>query len=298
MRLATFSHDGQLRLGVIDPAAGTLTDLSVAAPDLPGDMNAFIALGADGLAAAQKAVDSAGDEARLALDAVTLHAPNWPPLRDPFAVGRNYHEHAQEFHDSGFDATSGATAVPDHPIIFTKATTSVSGPFDPIPAHLDQTNTTDYEGELAVIIGPGGRGISKDNAFDHVYGYTVSNDVTARTLQHQHKQWTIGKGLDGYCPMGPAILTADEAGDAREMRLRTWVNGEERQDAKVADLIFDIPTLIETLSEGITLLPGDVILTGTPVGVGIGFEPPVFLKSGDVVKVTIDPIGTIENKVE
>ena len=125
----------------------------------------------------------------------------------------------------------------------------------------------------------------------------MSNDVTARTLQHQHKQWTIGKGLDGYCPMGPAILTADAAGDVAEMRLRTWVNGEARQDAQVADLIFDVPTLIETISEGITLLPGDVILTGTPVGVGIGYDPPVFLKSGDVVKVTIDPIGTIENKV-
>ena len=298
MRLASFSHDGQLRLGVIDPATGTLTDLSRAAPELPGSMNALIALGGDGLDAVRTALAGAGDDVKLSLDAVTLHAPNWPPVRDPFAVGRNYHEHAQEFHDSGFDATSGATAVPDHPIIFTKATTSVTGPFDPIPAHLDPTNTTDYEGELAVIIGPGGRGISKENALDHVYGYTVSNDVTARTLQHQHKQWTIGKGLDGYCPMGPAILTADEAGDVREMRLQTWVNGEARQDAAVADLIFDIPTLIETLSEGITLLPGDIILTGTPVGVGIGFQPPVFLQAGDVVKVTIDPIGTIKNKVE
>jgi len=261
-------------------------------------MNALIALGADGLSKVRQAVDGAEGDAKLALDTVTLCAPNWPPVRDPFAVGRNYHEHAQEFHDSGFDATSGATAVPDHPIIFTKATTSVSGPFEPIPAHLDPTHTTDYEGELAVIIGPGGRGISKADALDHVYGYTVSNDVTARTLQHQHKQWTIGKGLDGYCPMGPAILTTDEAGDVREMRLRTWVNGEERQDAKVSDLIFDIPTLIETLSAGITLLPGDIILTGTPVGCGIGFEPPVFLTAGDVVKVTIDPIGSIENTVE
>ena len=298
MRLATFSHDGQLRLAVIDLETSTLTDLSRAAPDLPGDMNALIALGADGLAAVREAVTGVGDDAQLPLDAVTLCAPNWPPVRDPFAVGRNYHEHAQEFHDSGFDATSGATAVPDHPIKFTKATTSVTGPFEPIPAHLDPTNTTDYEGELAVIIGPGGRGISRANAFNHVFGYTVSNDVTARTLQHQHKQWTIGKGLDGYCPMGPAILTADEAGDVREMRLRTWVNGEARQDAKVADLIFDIPTLIETLSEGITLLPGDIILTGTPVGCGIGFEPPVFLASGDVVKITIEPIGSIENTVE
>ena len=297
MRLATFSYEGQVRIGVVDPLKKLLTDLSVAAPNLPKNMNSLIALGADGIEEVKKILIKADEDKKIPIDEVVFNAPIWPPVRDPFAVGRNYHEHAKEFHASGFDATSGATAVPDHPIIFTKATTSVSGPFDTIPAYLDKTNTTDYEGELAVIIGPGGRGISKSEALNHVYGYTVSNDVTARTLQHQHKQWTIGKGIDGYCPMGPFLLTSDEAGDINDMHLRTWVNEELRQDVIVKDLIFDVPTLIATLSESITLLPGDVILTGTPVGVGIGFQPPVFLKSGDLVRVTIDPIGTIENKI-
>ena len=265
---------------------------------LPKTLQALIEMGDSGLVQAQAAVDGAGDNAKSNLTDVTLMAPIPVPRRDVMAVGRNYHEHAQEFHDSGFDATSGATAVPDDPIIFTKATTSVSGPFDPIPSYLDHSNSTDYEGELAVIIGKEGRGIAKEDAFDYVYGYSTSNDVTARTLQHQHKQWFIGKGLDGYCPMGPVLLTADEAGHPDTFHLKTEVNGELRQDSSCAALIFDIPTLIECISAGITLLPGDIIVTGTPVGVGIGFKPPVFLKKGDVVRVDISPIGAIENVVE
>ena len=138
----------------------------------------------------------------------------------------------------------------------------------------------------------------KENAFEHVYGYSVSNDLTARTMQHKHKQWFIGKSLDGYCPMGPVLLTKDEAGHPDTFHLKTEVNGEVRQNASCSTLIFDIPTLIEVISAGITLLPGDIIITGTPVGVGIGFEPPVFLQKGDKVNVTIDPIGTIQNIVE
>jgi 2-keto-4-pentenoate hydratase/2-oxohepta-3-ene-1,7-dioic acid hydratase in catechol pathway len=261
-------------------------------------MNSLIDLWDEGREKAKAACENAGEEARLQLADLDVVAPIPNPRRNVMCVGRNYHEHAQEFHNSGFDATAGATAVPDDPIIFTKATTSVSGPTDPIPVYLDSSNSTDYEGELAVIIGKEGRGISKADAFDHVYGYTVSNDVTARTLQHKHKQWFIGKSLDGYCPMGPVIVTADEAGHPGTFQLTTVVNGETRQDASVADLIFDIPTLIECISAGITLKPGDIIATGTPVGVGIGFEPPVFLKKGDVVEVTITPIGTIRNVVE
>ncbi|MFC7540530.1 fumarylacetoacetate hydrolase family protein [Siccirubricoccus deserti] len=155
----------------------------------------------------------------------------------------------------------------------------------------------DYEGELAVIIGQGGRGIRSADWRQHVFGYTIVNDVTARTLQHKHRQWILGKGLDGFCPMGPAILTADEVPDPAALRLTTQVNGEARQDAVVADLIFDIPTLIATISAGITLEPGDIIATGTPVGVGIGFKPPRFLKPGDVVRIEISGIGVLENPV-
>ncbi len=298
MRLLTFNKNGTATLGVVEANGQKIVDLSIAAPDLPQDMNSLIELGDEGLKMAAVSCEQADDSARLILADLELLAPISNPRRDVMCVGRNYHEHAQEFHDSGFDATAGATAVPDDPIIFTKATTSISGPADPIPAYLDSSNSTDYEGELAVIIGREGRGISKADAFDYVYGYTVSNDVTARTLQHKHKQWFIGKSLDGYCPMGPMIVTADEAGHPDTFHLKTVVNGETRQDASVADLIFDIPTLIECISAGITLKPGDIIATGTPVGVGIGFEPPVFLKKGDVVEVSIEPIGTIRNQVE
>jgi 2-keto-4-pentenoate hydratase/2-oxohepta-3-ene-1,7-dioic acid hydratase in catechol pathway len=298
MRLVSFLKSGKSNIGVLVNEGTEVVDLSLAAPGLPRDMNSFIDLGPAGLDQAASAIDAAGEDANSKIEDLELIAPIPVPRRNVFCVGRNYHEHAQEFHDSGFDATAGATAVPDDPIIFTKATTSVSGPTDPIPAYLDSTNSTDYEGELAVIIGKEGRGISKADAFDHVYGYTVSNDVTARTSQHKHKQWFIGKSLDGYCPMGPAIVTADETGHPDSFQLTTVVNGETRQDASVADLIFDIPTLIECISAGITLKPGDIIATGTPVGVGIGFEPPVFLKKGDVVEVTITPLGTIRNIVE
>ncbi len=297
MRLVTFDGPSGATLGVFDPATKTIVDLSRAALDLPSDMNELIEAGPDFWARTADAAIGAPKEARLDADGVKLLSPIPVPRRDVMAVGRNYHEHAKEFHDSGFDATAGATAVPDHPIIFTKATTSVCGPGDPIPSYLDPTASVDYEGELAVIIGREGRGISKADAFDHVFGYTVCNDVTARHLQHRHKQWFIGKSLDGFCPLGPMIVTADEAGDVNEFHLVTSVNGEKRQDAKVADLIFDIPTLIETLSAGITLKPGDIIATGTPVGVGIGFDPPVFLKPGDVVRIEITPIGVLENPV-
>ncbi len=225
-----------------------------------------------------------------------LLAPIPRPARNIFCVGKNYHEHAKEFANSGFDATA-KEIVPEHPVVFTKQPTSVCGPGDRIPAHLDDTNSVDYEGELAVIIGAGGRGIPAAKAMDHVFGYTIVNDVTSRQLQQKHRQWAIGKGIDGFCPMGPAVVTADEIKDPGAMRLRTWINGELRQDAPVKDLIFDIPTLIGTISRYITLEPGDIIATGTPAGVGIGFTPPRFLAKGDRVKIEISGIGVLENTV-
>ena len=201
MRLVTFTANGAEAIGVLD--GDTVVDLSQAAPDLPADMNGFIEAGDAALAEAAGAVANAGGGAKHPAGGVRLLSPIPVPRRDVMAVGRNYHEHAREFHDSGFDATAGATAVPDHPIIFTKATTSVSGPGDPILTELDPTDSVDYEGELAVIIGKEGRGISREDAFDHVYGYTVCNDVTARNLQHQHKQWFIGKSPERFLPARP-----------------------------------------------------------------------------------------------
>ena len=212
-------------------------------------------------------------------------------------VGKNYAAHAREFQQSGFDATSSGQDVPTAPVVFTKAPSSVIGPDAAILANLDPTNSVDYEGELAVVIGRGGRGISRAEAMNHVFGYTVINDVTARTLQHKHKQWFLGKSIDSFCPMGPTLVTADEIPDPARLTLETHVNGELRQKALVSDLIFDIPTLIETISRGITLIPGDIVATGTPEGVGIGFTPPKYLKAGDTVAVTIDPIGTLTNPV-
>jgi 2-keto-4-pentenoate hydratase/2-oxohepta-3-ene-1,7-dioic acid hydratase in catechol pathway len=237
-------------------------------------------------------------EGRLAFDSVKLHAPIPRPAKNVLCVGKNYYDHAKEFHNSGFDASAGKDAIPELPIIFTKWPNSVIAHGEPIPSYLDYTNSTDYEGELTVVIGPGGRGIAKKDAFDHVYGYTIVNDATARTLQNQHKQWFLGKSLDGYCPMGPCIVTADEVRDVTKLQLTTRVNGEVRQDAPVSQLIFDIPTLIETLSRVMTLEPGDLIATGTCAGVGIGFNPPKFLQKGDRVAITIEPIGTLENPVE
>jgi len=234
---------------------------------------------------------------RLALASVQLLAPIPLPARNIFCVGKNYAAHAREFQRSGFDATSTGQDIPKAPVIFTKAPSTVIGPEVSIPGHLDPTNSVDYEGELGVVIGRGGRGISRQAALGHVFGYTIINDVTARTLQQEHKQWFLGKSIDGFCPMGPVIVTADEIADPTRLKLRTWVNGELRQDASVSDLIFDIPTLIETISRGITLMPGDVIATGTPEGVGIGFKPPKYLQSGDRVNITIEPIGTLSNAV-
>ena len=293
MRLVTFSDDKGTRVGVHDPASNSIVDLS-AGTRLPQDMNAFIALGKNGLSRARRALKSG--EARIPFDSVKLHAPIPRPAKNILCVGKNYHDHAQEFHASGVDAT-GKETVPEVPIIFTKWPNSVIGPGEAIPSANDYTNTTDYEGELAVVIGEGGRNISKKDAYGHVYGYTIVNDVSARTIQNRHRQWFLGKSADGYCPMGPCIVTSDEVKDVTQLQLVTKVNGELRQSAHVTQLIFDIPTLIETISRLMTLEPGDLIATGTCAGVGIGFDPPRYLKPGDRVAVTIEPIGTLENPV-
>jgi 2-keto-4-pentenoate hydratase/2-oxohepta-3-ene-1,7-dioic acid hydratase in catechol pathway len=293
MRLVTFTEADTTRIGVHDAAANEIVDLA-ATTRLPRDMNAFIALGKKGLQRARRAVRSG--EGRIPVANVKLRAPIPRPAKNVLCVGKNYYDHAEEFHSSGVDA-SGKEAIPEVPIMFTKWPNSVIGPGEPIPAGNDYSNSTDYEGELTVVMGEGGRNIPRDRAYDHVYGYTIVNDATARTLQNRHRQWFLGKSLDGYCPMGPCIVTADEIRDVTKLRLVTRVNGEVRQDAPVSQLIFDIPTLIETVSRVMTLEPGDLIATGTCAGVGIGFNPPRYLQKGDVVSITIEPIGTLENPV-
>jgi len=233
----------------------------------------------------------------LDLSDIKLHAPIPRPLRNIMCVGKNYHDHAQEFYGSGFDS-SGKKAVADFPVIFTKATTSVIATDENIILANDYTNTTDYEGELGLILSKGGKNIKPEDAYDYIFGYTIINDVSARNIQKQHEQWFIGKSPDTYCPMGPAIVTSDEIGDVTKLKLKTTVNGEVRQDSIVERLIFDIPTLLSTISKTMTLEVCDVIATGTPAGVGIGFEPPVYLKSGDQVEVSIDKLGVLRNTVK
>jgi 2-keto-4-pentenoate hydratase/2-oxohepta-3-ene-1,7-dioic acid hydratase in catechol pathway len=239
---------------------------------------------------------AAATKAAPVVEAGRLLAPIPRPPKNVFCVGKNYHEHAKEFAGSGFDG-GAKDVVPPFPVVFSKPHTAIIADGEPILSEMDPTGGLDYEGELAVVIGVGGRGIKHSEALKHVFGYTIVNDVTARHLQKRHSQWVLGKGLDSFCPMGPAILTADEAPEPSRLVLTTWVNGERRQHAPVSDLIFDVPTLIEAISAAITLEPGDVIATGTPAGVGIGFQPPQFLKRGDVVRIEVPGIGVLENPV-
>jgi 2-keto-4-pentenoate hydratase/2-oxohepta-3-ene-1,7-dioic acid hydratase in catechol pathway len=227
----------------------------------------------------------------------SLCAPVSNPPHHVICVGKNYHAHAKEFAKSGFDAsdTEAKDPSPSHPVIFSKPASSITGPVSEVHLVEGTSSSVDYEAELAVVIGKGGRSIKAADAMSHVFGYTIVNDVTARDLQQIHKQWFLGKSVDTFCPMGPWIVTADEV-DPRHMRVTTHVNGELRQNASTANLIFDIPVLIEAISRSMTLLPGDVIATGTPEGVGIGFVPPKFLKDGDVVECAISGIGSIRNR--
>ncbi|MPZ61388.1 MAG: DUF2437 domain-containing protein [Propionibacteriales bacterium] len=235
-------------------------------------------------------------EPTLQLEDVRLLAPIADPGRNIFCVGKNYREHADEFAGSGFDVTSRGESLPSHPVVFTKPASSIIGPGDRIDPHPGLTSALDYEAEIAVIIGHGGRGISTDAAWRHVWGYTLLNDVTARDLQQQHRQWFIGKSLDTFCPMGPWAVSADEV-DGTDLTIESHVNGELRQRANTRDLIFDIPTLISTLSAGITLQAGDIVATGTPAGVGIGYDPSRFLVPGDVVSVSATGLGSLVNEV-
>lgn len=231
------------------------------------------------------------------LDPAAVSAPI-VPKRNIMCVGKNYYAHAHEFTKSGFDSSAKdqSEAIPTAPIVFTKAPETVIGPGQDIRYPAGLSDGIDYEAELGVVIGKGGRGITKDQAAAHIFGYTIINDVTARDLQSKHKQWFIGKSLDTFCPMGPYLVTADEV-DGTDLDLKCWVNGELRQDANTSDLIFDVATLIETLSAGLTLKPGDVIATGTPAGVGIGFDPPKYLQPGDEVAIEIAGLGRLSNRL-
>lgn len=286
MRLAAYLSNGNRHVGVVSPDGSSVRRLDLTASQAELGVLSVVSLLAEG--------KSLPDQlAAEPLSREQLIAPIPQPRRNLWCVGRNYHAHAKELSGSVFKANN-----PDPqswPIVFTKVPESVIGPNDPVHLPAGVSDQIDYEAELTIIIGKGGRNITRDEAMSHVFGYTIVNDVTARDVQMRHQQWDLGKSFDTFCPMGPWIVTADEL-DATNTRVQCWVNDELRQDASTADLIFDLPTLIETCSRGITLLPGDIIATGTPAGVGMGFKPPRYLQHGDVVRIAIEGIGEIRNR--
>lgn len=296
MTFLTYLRHDRERLGVLTPDRGRILDLAAAAEalgesDAPRTMLDLVASGDGGVLLAGRIlerVDELPSDA-FAPDDPRILAPIPRPRKNVFAVGLNYVRHTREF--------TGSDRLPDFPIVFTKSPTSVVGPETPIELRPDLTPEVDYEGELGVVIGRRGRDIPAERALDHIFGYTVINDVTARDLQKRTSQWFLGKSLDTFCPMGPYLVHKSAVGWPVRLDVRTTVNGEVRQNANTELLYFDIPTLLSTISAGITLEPGDIIATGTPEGVGMGFDPPRFLKAGDVVEVEIEGLGTLRNPV-
>jgi 2-keto-4-pentenoate hydratase/2-oxohepta-3-ene-1,7-dioic acid hydratase in catechol pathway len=260
---------------------------------LPGlDLLSLIRQGAEGLAHAQAAWEAGGP--RLSLASLTLLAPIPAPQRNIFCLGLNYAEHTRE----SALARGKEVKLPERPVFFTKATTAINSPFGDILVDPRVSEQVDWEVELGVVIGAGGNNIRREEALAHVFGYTVINDVSARDVQTAHgNQFFKGKSLDGYCPMGPWVVTRDEIPDPHQLPLRSLVNGVVKQQATTAEFIFNIPAIIEWLSLGLTLLPGDIIATGTPAGVGFARKPPEFLKPGDTVQCEVDGVGVIRNQV-
>jgi 2,4-didehydro-3-deoxy-L-rhamnonate hydrolase len=244
---------------------------------------------------ARETAGAAPDGAVVELDAVELEAPVAPLRRNIFCVGWNYPEH---FDEGKAHRLNQAAELPDRPTFFTKATGTLIGPRDPIDGHPGISVTMDWEVELAVVIGTGGVDIPANRALDHVFGYAVANDASARNIQAGHGgQWFRGKSLDRTCPIGPWIVTRDEIDDLTGLAISCRVNGEVVQDARLGDMYFDVPHIIAELSSGLTLEPGDVILTGTPPGVGFARTPPRYLAIGDVVESEIERIGLLRNEI-
>ncbi|MCX6031534.1 MAG: fumarylacetoacetate hydrolase family protein [Chloroflexi bacterium] len=287
MKLITFVHKGQTRLGALIADAGgeRVYDLNRLDPRLPADMLGFLAAGKPAHALAQQALATASPNRSLALADVTLKAPIPQPGKI-ICIGQNYLAHAQE----------GGASAPPFPIIFAKYNNSVIAHGEPIviPAAVEKP---DYEGELAVVIGRRGRNIPEAEALDYVAGYMPLNDVSARDWQGRTSQWVIGKTPDTFCPMGPALVTADEVPDVQNLRVRTLIGDEVLQDGHTSLMIFPVARLIWDMARVMTLEPGDVIATGTPAGIGAARTPPRWLRPGDVVRIEIEKVGVLENPV-
>jgi 2-keto-4-pentenoate hydratase/2-oxohepta-3-ene-1,7-dioic acid hydratase in catechol pathway len=299
LRLATFIPEagGASRVGAVT-ASGQIVDLGRAAKHagirLSFDPSSMVSLIAAGPTATAQARQLATSAPHHSLESVTLLAPIPAPKRNVFAIGWNYLEH---FHES-LTARKMAATLPLHPVVFTKDTHTVNGPFSPIPFNPAVSTSIDWEGELAVIIGKRGTNITEADAMPYVFGYTVINDTTARDIQVDHGgQWFKGKSLDGHGPMGPWIVVASDI-DYNNLNLTTRVNGVVKQHINTSQMYFKVPRLVSELSLGLVLEPGDMIATGTPVGIGAARTPPEFLKPGDILETEIDQIGTIRNTIK
>ncbi|QTD41210.1 fumarylacetoacetate hydrolase family protein [Sporosarcina sp. Te-1] len=297
MKLLSFQHDGKVKFGPKVKKEEAVWDvLSIAEAygetDFPQTIIEGIALGMDFVEKARKLVvkaqeDESPERFKHAFTAIEWLSPIPRTPKNVICVGKNYADHAAEM---------GSEAPPEKLMIFTKSPTSIAADEQDLPIHDDVTDQLDYEGELAIVISKKGRNIQKQQAYDYVFGYTIANDITARDIQTAHKQFFLGKSLDGSCPMGPYIVTKDEIPNAQQLTVATKVNDDVRQNGNTSDMIFKIDELISEISKYVTLEPGDVILTGTPAGVGKGMNPPTFLRKGDVVKISIEGIGTLVNR--
>lgn len=294
MKLVSYRAGGETRLGVMD--GEQVVDLQrageAAGKRLPNDMLSFIALGEAGLDDAEAALAKGKEQAAVS-GQVRLAAPIPRPLKNVFCVGRNYKLHIEE----GFRARNEPVVYPSHLELFSKPPTTVIGHEDEIRWDSRATTKLDYEVEFALVIGREGRDIPAEQAYDYIYGYTIGNDVSAREVQRNHGQWFKGKAMDTSCPLGPYIVPKRSYPNPQNARLMTRVNGETRQDSNTSDMLYDIPRIIEILSASLTLQVGDVIITGTPSGVALGMDPPVWLKDGDVVECEVEGIGILRNTV-
>jgi 2-keto-4-pentenoate hydratase/2-oxohepta-3-ene-1,7-dioic acid hydratase in catechol pathway len=296
MRLLTYDREGQPRLGLlIRNRVVDVAELGLTAGIFPSDMQTFLEAstvlkGQIAEAAWNLERDSSLlDQRTTPLEQLRLLAPIPRARRNLVCVGLNYADHASESR-----VTSG---IPEHVVLFTKPPSTVIGPGESIPWHGHVSTRIDWEVELVAVIGRRGRDITEGKALDHVFGYTIGNDITARDLQARHQQWYKGKGLDGFCPLGPWIVSADELGDPQALQLRLTVNGAVKQNANTKDMIFGVAQLVSAWSQGMTLEPGDLLMTGTPSGVGFARKPPEYLKPGDVVEAEIEHIGVLRNDV-
>lgn len=300
MKILSFKFNGEVKFGPKVKKEDAVWDVKKIQQDLkvlpsfPSDIIGGISLGFDFVEQIRKLVEAArksGEENKYKYE---FSAIEWlsPIPRTPkniICIGKNYDEHAKEM---------GAKEAPKNLVVFTKAPSAIAADHQVLPIHADKTNALDYEGELAVVIGKVGKDIPKNQAIDYIFGYTIANDITARDLQERHIQFFLGKSLEGTCPMGPYLVTKDEIPNPQNLTVVTKVNSEVRQNGTTRDMMFPVEDLISILSQYVTLEPGDVILTGTPAGVGKGMNPPTFLRAGDEVKISIEGIGTLVNRFE